>query len=164
MPVIAGRRAEEFDRVQLAPRLFRVQKSMCKRLGNGVVHERQRCIAADEALLGLAAENIGKQPLGGHDAAQLAVVAHVHAVDNALCRVGQHGQNIADHVQLCLGGLAARHVELQLLCLEFIKMRLDLAISLFQLLLGKIFVSSTHSCTLPFFSSCRARRRGSFYI
>ena len=40
-----------------------MEQTVRERLGNGVVHQRERGVAADEALLGLAAEDLGEQPL-----------------------------------------------------------------------------------------------------
>ena len=86
MAVIARRGAEPLHAVELAPRLLRMQHPVRHSLGYRVIHERQRRAAANKALLRLAAQNVGKQPLRGRKTRKLAVVANVHTVAHALLR------------------------------------------------------------------------------
>ena len=92
-----------------------MQQAVGVGLGHQVVHQVQAGVAADEDLLRLRAEELGEQPLGRRDAGQLAVVADVQSVVDAVGRIGQNGQQVADHVELLAAGLAARHVERKLL-------------------------------------------------
>ena len=123
--VIAGGRAEPFDGVELAPRRSRVQKPVRICLGDGVVHERERRVAADETLLRLAAEDVRPQRLCRRQTRELAVVAGVDAVHLTVLRGLEHRQNVRYEIELLLAGLAARHVQLERLRLEIVKMRCD---------------------------------------
>ena len=111
MPVIAGGRTEEFHSLFLAPGTIGMKQSMGIGLGDQVVHQVQAGVAADEDLLRIGAEKIGKQTLGRRDTGQLAVIAHVNAAVHAVGGVGQDGQHIADQVQLGLAGLPAGHIQ-----------------------------------------------------
>ena len=113
--VIARCGAEPFDALFLAPRLFAVQQAVSVGLGDRVVHELEARIAAGEDLRGLAAEDIGEQLTRALKPLEFAVVAGVHAAVHALLGTGQRGQDAADHVELLLARLAARHVELEAL-------------------------------------------------
>ena len=144
MAVIARRRTEPLYRVELAPRLFRVQQAVRISLGNGIVHQCQGRIAADEAFLRLAAQQLRPEFLRAAQAGQLAVVAGVHAVHDAVLRRRQDSQNVGYHVQLRLARLAARHVQLQILLLQRLKFRLDGDIFLFQFFRCAILISSAH--------------------
>ncbi len=94
---------------------------MRERLCDGVVHQLQRGAAADKAFLRLAAEKLRKKRLCLRQTRKLAVVARVDAAGYAVLRRGEHGENIAHHVKLLAPGLAARHIELELLRLCSLK-------------------------------------------
>ena len=92
MAVIAGGGAEPLDALFLAPGLFAVQKAVGVGLGNGVVHELKACVAAHEDLRDLAAEKFCKERACACKALELAVVARVHAANDAVGRIAQHRQ------------------------------------------------------------------------
>ena len=144
MAVIARRRTEPLYRVELAPRLFRVQQAVRIGLGNGIVHQCQGRIAADEAFLRPASQQLRPEFLRAAQSGQLTVVAGVHTVHDAVLRRRQDSQNVGDHVQLRLARLAARHIQLQILLLQRLKFRLDGGIFLFQFFRCAILISSAH--------------------
>ena len=111
--VIARGGAEPLDALFFAPGLFAVQKAVGVGLGNGVVHELKACVAAHEDLRVLAAEKFCKERACACKALELAVVARVHAAVDAVGGIGQHGQKIADEIELLFARLAARHIELE---------------------------------------------------
>jgi len=156
--VVARGRAEPFDLVQLAPRLLRVQQAVRIGLGDRVVHEIERGVAADEALLGPASQNVRKQALGRRQTGQLAVVAHVDAVGHAVLRLRQHGQNVGDQIQLGLARLASGHIQLEALCLPVFITGLDGGIFGLPLRRSQIFVRSTHVFRILSISGNRAQR------
>ena len=119
--VIARRGAEPLDMLLAAPRFFAVQQTVGVRLGDGVVHELQAGVTADEHLLRLAAEDLGKERLGARQAGELAVVAHIHVAVHAVRRIGHHRENIGHQIELLLARTPARHVELQALGLPRFK-------------------------------------------
>ena len=119
--VIAGGRAQEFHRVQLAPGLLAVEQAVGVCLGNGVVHQGQAGVAADEALLRLAAQQLRKVLFRAGQACELPVVAHVEARLHAVLRRFQHGQHVADQIQLLFSGLSPGHVQLQILPLQLLE-------------------------------------------
>ena len=113
-------------------------------LGNGVVHQRERGVAADEALLGLAAEDLGEQPLRRGQPRQLAIIAYINTIGNIVFGGLENIHNIADHVKLCLAGLAAGHIQLQLARFERVKLGLYRAVFLLQLCCAAILVCNRH--------------------
>ena len=121
-------------------------------LGNGVVHQRERGVAADEALLGLAAEDLGEQPLRRGQAGQLAVVAHVDTVGNIVFGGLENVHDIADHIELGAAGLAAGHIQLQLARFERVKLGLYRAVFFLQLRCAAILVCNSHFPYLSYFS------------
>ena len=126
MAVVAGGGAEEFDDRFLRPRALGTAQSVGVCLGDQIVHQRQARVAADKNLLGLCPQQLGKQALCRRKSADLAVVAHVKRVVEAVRRVGQHGQDAAHKVELLTRGLATRHVKIQmqrLAAIEFFQQR-----------------------------------------
>jgi len=114
VPVVAGDGAEPLHLIQLAPRLLTVAHPVGERLGDGVVHQLQAGVAADEHLLGLAAQNIREQPPCRGDARHLAVVPGLHAVGQKLLRPGQHAENGHHQLQLLPSRLAPGHIQRQM--------------------------------------------------
>ena len=148
MAVVAGRRAEPLDGIQLAPRLFRTCKTVRIALADQIVHERQRCVAADEALFALAAEHIRPVFLCFLEAGQFAVVAGIDAVGHAVLRGLEDAEDIGDEIKLLLAGLASCHVEFQFLRLQRVELRLDCCVFLAQLCGGQILIYSTHTVVI----------------
>ena len=111
--VISRGGAEPLDVLFFAPRLFAVQKAVGVGLGNGVVHELKACVTAHEDLRDLAAEKFGKQRACALQALELAVVARVHAANDAVGRIAQHRQQAVGELKLLFARLAARHIELE---------------------------------------------------
>ena len=118
VPVIARGRAQEFYLVQFAPGFLAVQQAVGIGLGDGVVHQVQAGVASYEAFLRPAAENIGKERFCARQPGKAAVVAHIHSVRAAVCRIGQDAQNPADEIQLFLSRLSAGHIQFQALGLQ----------------------------------------------
>ena len=148
MAVVAGRRAEPLDGIQPAPRLFRACKAVRIALADQIVHERQRRVAADEALLRFAAEYVRPVFLRFFEAGKLAVVAGVDAAGNAVLRGFEDAQDAGDEVKLLPAGLASCHVELQLLRLQRVELRLDCCVFLAQLCGCQILICSTHAVVI----------------
>ena len=96
MAVIAGSGAQPFYLVQLAPGLGRVEIAVGIGPGDGVIHELQAGAAAYEHLLGLAVQDLGKQPLGGGNAVHVAVVSHVDAVGDKVLGPLQYAADVGD--------------------------------------------------------------------
>ena len=115
--VIARCRAEPLHRLQLAPRLLAVEHPMGIRLGDGVVHQLQAGVAADEHLLRPAAQYLGKQRPCLRDARQLAIVPGIQPTRQIVLRSGQLCHLPCHHVQLLRAGLTTGHVQLQAQCL-----------------------------------------------
>ena len=111
--VIAGNGADPLHLVQLAPRLLAVEQAVGKGFGYRVVHQLQAGIAAHEYLLRLAAQNVGKQCLGGGDTGHLAIVAGLDALVDEVLRLDEDIENIRHHIQLVTARLAPRHIQLQ---------------------------------------------------
>ena len=88
-----------------------MEQTVGESLGYGVVHQLQAGVAAHEHLLGLAAQNVRKQRLGGGNAGHLAVVADVDAVGDEILRLRQQTENGCDQIQLYLARLAPRHIQ-----------------------------------------------------
>ena len=148
MAVIAGGRAEPLDGVQPAPRLFRACKAVRIALADQIVHERQRRVAADEALLRFAAEYVRPVFLRFLEAGKLPVVAGVDAAGNAVLRGFEDAQDAGDEVKLLPAGLASCHVEFQFLRLQRVELRLDCCVFLAQLCGGQILICSTHTVVI----------------
>ena len=146
--VIARRGAEPFDLVEPAPRLFRVVEPVGVRLRDRVIHQLERCVAADEAFLRLAAENVGKERLRLGQSGKLAVVARVDAAGYAVVRRGEHREHIAHEIELLAPGLAARHVELELLRLCSLEAGSAELMLAHKLLAGHFAVFLSHDKTL----------------
>ena len=142
--VIAGGGAQEFDGIQLAPGLFGVEQTMGVGLCNGIVHQSQAGVAADEAFLRLAAKDIGPQLLGSGDAGELAVVANIQTVGHAVGGGLQGGEHIADKVQLFPAGLAAGHIQMELLSFQLFKAGFDSRQFSLPLLSSQIAVKFRH--------------------
>ena len=117
---------------------------MGERLGDGVVHQLQAGVAAHEHLLRLAAQNVGKQGLGGGDAGHLAIVAGLDAVGDKVLRLGQQAENGCDQVQLGLAGLAPGHIQAETHGLELFVFRLHGGV--FRLTLLKAHVCIFFHC------------------
>ena len=96
MAVITGAGTQEFHLVQLAPGLLGMKQAVGVGLGDGIVHQGQTGVTADEALLGLAAENIGKHPLGCRQTGQLAVVACLNSIGYTPGGVIEYREDITD--------------------------------------------------------------------
>lgn len=139
MTVIARGRAEPFDLGLPAPGLGAVQQAVGPGLGDQVIHELQAGGAAHEALLRLAVQNFGKEALGGRQAGEVPVVAGVDAVAFAVLRLGQGGEDAGDQVELLLAGLAASHIQLQLLPADAVKFLPQGLVQGFLLRPGQIF-------------------------
>ena len=80
-------------------------------LGNGIVHKLQAGVSADKAFACLAAQKIGKQLLRSTQAGELPVIAHVGLIQQAVCRVVQHGQHVGNQVELLLARFAPGHIQ-----------------------------------------------------
>ena len=111
---------------------------MGESLGYGVVHQLQAGVAAHEHLLGLAAQNVGKQPSGRGDTRHLAVVADVDAVGDKILRLRQQTENGCDQIQLGLARPAPRHIQAEAHALELLELRLHRGV--FRLTLLKAHV------------------------
>ena len=85
--------------------------------GDYIVHQIQRGVAASQNLIGGAAQNIGKILSGAAQAQNLTVVSGIHTVADETAVI-EHGQHIADNVQLLTAGLATGHVQLETESLE----------------------------------------------
>ena len=110
-------------------------------LGDGVVHQLQAGVAAHEHLLRAAAQDLGKEPLGGGQAAHLTVVADFDAVGDIVLRILHQMEDVRHHVQLFLPGLAPGHVQFEALGLELFKAAQDPGVFLFPLLCGHLGIS-----------------------
>ena len=146
--VVAGRGAEPLDALFLTPRPFAVQKAVRVSLGNRVIHELKARVAAGEDLRGLAAEDLGEQRAGALKALELAVVAGVHAVVDAVFGARKHSQKAADEVELLFARLAARHVELEPLGLPALILGGHLVVFLLPFGSGQIHVTHRRSSLL----------------
>ena len=120
MAVVAGCGAQELDTLFLAPGTLTVGQAVGVGLADQVVHQAQGSVAADKGLAGLAAQNIRPVLAGALQTGQIAVVTAVVSVDDTLSGVHQGGEHIADQVQLQLAGLAAGHIQLQILLLQLV--------------------------------------------
>ena len=125
MAVIAGHGADPLHPIELAPGSGAVLQAVGIGLGDGVVHQLQTGVAADEALLRLAAENIGKQALGSRQTGTFAVVAAFNAVGDKIGGLDQYIAHFRYHIQLILARLAAGHVQAQPQRLLLFVIRLD---------------------------------------
>ena len=105
------------------------------------MHQSQSGVAADEGLLGLAAQHIGPVFPGAPKSCQVAVVSGIVAVEDAVIGIGQNGQNIADGVKLQLAGLAAGHIQIQTLALQIIVPGHHIIVFLSQLVTAAACVS-----------------------
>ena len=92
--VVAGRGAEETQLAALGPRFGAVQKPVRKRRRDQVVHELQRRAAADDNLLGLHVQKLGKEPARRRNAGKIAVIADVHCTVKTRFAIGKHLQHI----------------------------------------------------------------------
>ena len=118
-----------------------MEQTVGEGLGYGVVHQLEAGVAAHEHLLGLAAQNVGKQPSGRGDTRHLAVVADVDAVGDEILRLRQQTENGCDQIQLYLARLAPGHIQAEAHGLELFVFRLHGGV--FGLTLLK-----THICIL----------------
>ena len=118
MPVVAGRGAEEAHLAALGPRFGTVKQSVRERRGNQIIHELQGRAAADDDFGGLYIQELREELSCGRNAGKVAVVADVERVVKAVFAIGQDLQHVVRKIELRLSGLAARHVELQTLCLN----------------------------------------------
>ena len=98
---------------------------MGKGLGHRVVHELQAGVAAHENLFRLAAQNVGKQRLGGGDTGHLAVIAGLDAVGDKVLGLDEDAEDIRHQIQLVAARLAPRHIQLQAQGLLLLIGRLD---------------------------------------
>ena len=142
MPVIAGGGAEKFHLFLPAPGLGAVEQTVGIGAGHHVKHHIQGSRAANEHLIRLAAQHIRPISPGAGDTRQLAVIPGVHAVVEAVLRSLQHGQKAADQIQLLLGGLAPRHVQVQPLRLAGFVGRQHTAVFTFQFFPGHAGIGS----------------------
>ena len=106
------------------------------------VHQLQTGVAAYKNLLGLAVQNVCEQALCLRQTGQSAVIADVDTVNNVILRLLEHVENIRDHIQLVLAGLAAGHVQLESLCLQVLKGSLKGCVFRPPLVQCHVFVSS----------------------
>ena len=136
--VIAGGGAEELDPLLLAPGAHGLLQAVGVGPGDQVVHQGQGGVAADEGLLGLAAQDVGPVFPGAPEARQIAVVAGIVTVEDAVVGVGENGEDIADGVKLQLAGLTAGHIQLQALSLKTHILLTQRLFALDQLLAGHI--------------------------
>ena len=127
--VVAGSGAEELNLFLLAPGSGAVEQTVGVGTGDDVTHHIQGGGTAHENLRGLAVQHIGPVGTGRGQAGQLTVVPGVDVSIEAVIGGVQHGQNVADQVQLLLCRLTAGHVQVQALCLT-------------------IFEGSQHTCVL----------------
>ena len=81
--------------------------------GNEIIHQGQAGASAGNGLFHPAAQDIGPIPPGSRQTGQLPIVAGVDSVGDALLRLCQDSQYVADHVQLRAPRLAPGHVQLQ---------------------------------------------------
>ena len=115
MAVVAGNEADPLELAGLHLQKHRVgaADALDHGVADGVVHEGERALAADEDVLGRHAQDVAEELAARRDALQAAVVC---AVDTAVCENGVGLQDVehgAGQVELLGGRLAARHVELQ---------------------------------------------------
>ena len=122
-------------------------------LGDGVVHQLQAGVAAHEHLLRLTAQDLCEQPLGGGQAGELAVVAHVDAVGHIVLRLLHQGEDVADQIQLGLAGLAPGHVQLQPAGLQVLIFLGHLGVFRLALLGGHLGISSHFNASFLCFLS-----------
>ena len=125
VPVIAGGGAEPLHLVQLAPWLLAVEQAVGKGLGHRVIHQLQTGVAAHEHLLQLAAQNVGKQRLGGGDTGHLAIVSGLDTVGDKILRLDENAEDIRHQIQLVTARLAPCHIQLQAQRLLLLIGRLD---------------------------------------
>ena len=113
--VVAGNEADPLELAGLHLQKHRVgaADALDHGVADGVVHEGERALAAEEDVLGGHAQDVTEELAARRDALQAAVVC---AVDAAVCENGVGLQDIEHgtrQVELLGGRLAARHVELQ---------------------------------------------------
>ena len=111
--VIAGGGAEPLEALLFAPGALGMEQAVGHGLADGVIHQLKAGVAAYEALLRLAAQNLRKQGLSGGQAVHIAVVTAVNAVGDKVLRLYQNIAHLRDHIQLLSAGLSASHVQLQ---------------------------------------------------
>ena len=151
--VIAGRGAQELHHRLPAPGPLTVEQAVGVGLGDGVVHQLQAGVAAHEHLLRLTAQDLREQPLGGRQAGELAVVAHVDAVGHIVLRLLHQGEDVADQIQLGLAGLAPGHVQLQPPGLQVLIFLGHLGVFRLALLCGHLGISSHFNASFLCFLS-----------
>ena len=149
MAVIARRGAEPLDLVELCPGRVAHHAAVGIGLGDRVVHQRQRGVAAAEDILRLHAQQLGKQLSAGGEPLEVAVVAHVNAVALIVAVGRKQIHHLARHVELGLAGLAAGHVQRKALCFERVIFRLNCR-KLFSELLPGHFRVLFHMPSLSF--------------
>ncbi len=121
--VVAGRRAQELDLVELAPGGV-ASDAVGVGVSHGVVHEVKARRANDQHVCRIDAQKLGRKGAGRGQAVRRAVVVGRHAAVRQVAR----GIKLVEHglreVDLLLAGLAASHIQGQALGLEI--GRLDL--------------------------------------
>ena len=120
MPVIARSRAENLHFFLPAPGTGAVLQTVGIGPGDNIKHQIQTGHAAHKNIFGLAVQNLRPVPLGAGQTGQFTVIPGVHAVGDALGRIGQRSEQVGNQIQLLPGGLAPRHIQLQTLRLELV--------------------------------------------
>ena len=136
MTVITGGRAEELDLFLSAPGTGAVQQAVGKSTGDDISHHIQRGSAADEDVFGFAVQNVCPVSTGRGKTCQFAVVSGIDAAVKAVFGGLKNSQHIADQIQLSLCGLAAGHVQIQLLILAVFILCHYLGVFVFQFFFG----------------------------
>ena len=134
--VIAGGGAEELDLFLPAPGPGAVKQTVGIGTGDDIAHHIQRGCAADKHILRLAGQNICPVAPGSGQTHQLAVVPGVNVAVKAILGLLQDGENVADQIQLGLGGLAPGHIQIQLLLLAVGVVGQNALVFLFKLFSG----------------------------
>ena len=111
VPVVAGHRADERDARFARPRLVAVDRALQQRIDDGVMHQRQAGVVAEDDAIGADTEDRRQLRAQFRQPLQLAVVAAVHAAGHEV-RARQAQQLIAQ-VELARGRFAAGEIEFQ---------------------------------------------------
>lgn len=112
MAVVTRTRAQELHRRQLAPRRMAAGSEYIK-AHHRVVHQVQTGIAADDDLVHVDAEQVGKEAARFGNPLKAAVIAGVDAVAGDV--IFEFIENGIGQVELGAGGFSARHVEFEIL-------------------------------------------------
>ena len=109
--VVAGHRAEKRHARALRPRTRAVARAAQQRVGDGVVHQPQAGVVADQRVLGLEPEQRRQQRAQFREALEHAVVARVAAVcGEVVARAGKREQR-AGQIELLGRGFATGEIQ-----------------------------------------------------